>query len=66
MVELRATYSEGILRLQPHKYIEDGWYIEYSGAGWNLFEIPIYGGEPQHIGHYPSFNAAYNKAIKLI
>ena len=65
VIRLGAFYEDGILRIQKFNYIESGWYIEYSVSGWNLFEIPEGGGEHQHIGKYPSFNAAYNKAKQL-
>ena len=66
MTELHATYKDGILTLQRRKYIEDGWYIESVAGVWKLFYIPQYGGEPQFIGSYTSFKAAYEKALTLL
>lgn len=65
LIYLKAVYKNGILTLQRDKYIEDGWYIENFGNTWKVFEIPQYGGEPQYIGHYPSFTAAYKATESL-
>ncbi len=65
MIKLHASYCDGVLRIQKAPYIEDGWYIENFADGWTLFEIPLYGGQPQEIGKYPSFEAAYKNALLL-
>jgi len=44
--------KNGILIIQEADYIEDGWYIEVSGKGITLYEIPRYGGQEQKIDDY--------------
>ncbi len=65
MIKLQASYCDGVLRIQKLHYINEGWYIEYFANGWVLFEIPLYGGPADEVGKYPSFKAAYKKALLL-
>jgi hypothetical protein len=64
MVELSASYENGILTIKRKKYIEDGWYIENFGKNWKLLEIQ-YGGEPEEVSRHESFESAYKAALQL-
>ena len=61
-----AHYHEesGIMTIQRAEYIEDGWYVEI-GEKFNVFEIPQYGGDPQHIAEYDNIKDAMDLALSL-
>lgn len=61
-IKLIAKYCNGILTIES---LLSSWYIEFSGVTWKVFEYPEFGGNPQFVGVYPSFNIAYKKAISL-
>ena len=53
------------ITIQEADYIEDGWYIEIEGSTITLYEIPLFGGEPQKIGVYSSIIEAMDKGNSL-
>ena len=46
-------------------YIEDGFYITRTCVGYELYEIPLYGGQEQHIGTYDTLKEAKQKRMTL-
>ena len=63
---IHLDYLTKYLTLQRASYIEDGWYIVWNESTWNVFEIPLYGGQEELIGSYNTFQQAYSKAKTLI
>lgn len=51
--------------LQEREQIEDGWQIKITIDTIELWEIPLYGGDENLIGEYPSVQEAYKQALTL-
>jgi hypothetical protein len=49
-------FKEDYIQYQRAEYIEDGFYIKSLMNGYELWEIPEYGGEPSKSGEYTNMN----------
>lgn len=61
-----TCFSDGSnLIIQPHKYIEDGWFIEVKNGLYKVYEIPQYGGCPHHLRDFECPDSAIKYATNL-
>lgn len=59
------TNEDGSVTIQASAYIEDGWYINHTTRGFELYEVPDFGGEEEYLGVFSDFESAYAKAKEL-
>lgn len=62
------TQSKGSLYLYGNTFEESGWYIKVTFGGIEiieLWEIPLYGGEPQKYGEFNKLENAIAKGESL-
>lgn len=61
-----TCYIEGLnLVIQPKKYIDDGWLIKVVNGIYKLYEIPQYGGHPEHLLDFECAKSAIEYAKYL-
>lgn len=56
--------SNGELIVEGPFFQDGGWYAKDTMNGWELFEIPLYGGKEQFNGVFKSFPDAAKYAIE--
>lgn len=59
------TNEDGSITIQASAYIEDGWYINHTDRGFELYEISAFGGDEEYLGLSDDFESAYAKAKEL-